>query len=470
MRGPASAFCDSLASRRFLTRVSIGAVPAPEGDPEKPLPLQFELPRPEVGAPAAPLLHVAPTVPLRALAKRALWILSAVLAAAIALFYGVLPWYIRRACVDEAEAHGLTLEIDGVEVGFRGFRLVGVRAAAVDIPQASLLARDVSVVASGLQPQNLTAHGLELSLIGDFRTIAAAVAKWRASSHGGQNGAWAPESLLVDGARVVWQRPIGENARAEAGGVHLDAVWRDRSLVVRAGSDNVAIAVPQGTLGPWRVDVERSPGTFRVRVVLDPGVPDACTILAFGDAEAITSVDVVVPRSPLLRLGVPPQLFGIAQELQVDSTIHYARRSPHRIEVTAKGGIFGLQAQGLKTGTDILWDVVASGDPQEGADAKPAQLAVGPLVGPLRGTFRTFDDGFRLDLAWRSAALPCAALDVPVGSRQLSEIAHQFRKLAEAASAARLSGTVAASGTLAFDSRDLAATTLTFIPEVKCPR
>jgi len=441
----------------------------PEGDPKKPLPLQFELPRQEVIAPAAPIHNAEPALPLLALAKRVVWTLISVLVVAIALFYVVLPWYIRRSCIDEAGTHGVELEIDRLEVGLRGFRLVGVRAAAVEVPQASLVARDISVVTSGLQVQTIAARGLELSLNGDFRGIAAALAKWRASSHGGQNGAWAPESLLVDGARIVWQRPIGENVRAEAGGVHLDVAWRERSFVLRAGSDNVAITAPQGTVGPWRVDVERSPSTSRVRIVLDPGVPDACTILAFGDAEAITSVDVVVPRSPLARLGVSPQLFGMPPELQIDSTIRYARRGPRRIELTAKGGIFGFHAQGLKTDVDVLWDVFASGDPQEGADAKPALLAVGPLVGPLRGTFKIFEDGFRADLAWRSAALPCTALDVPIASRQLPEIAHQFRKLTEAAVAARSSGTVAASGMLAFDSRDLAATTLTFTPEVKCP-
>jgi hypothetical protein len=444
-------------------------VPLPEGEPEKPLPLQFELPQQEVVAPAVPVRPAAPTLPLRTLAKRALWSLFAILVAAISLFYIVLPWHIRRVSIDEADAHGLAVEIDGVEVGLRGFRLVGVRAAASDIPQASLLARDLIVGTSGLQPQNVTAHGLELSLKGDFRTIAAALAKWRTSPHGGQSGTWAPESLLVDGARVVWQSPIGENARAEASGVHFDVVWKDRSFAVHASSDNVAITVPQGTIGPWRIDVDRGPSTSRVRVVLDPGVPDACTILAFGDAEAITSVDVVIPRSPVARLGISPQLVGAAQDLQIDSTIHYARQGPHRVEVTAKGGIFGLQAPELKT-FDVLWDVALSGDPQSGADAKKAQLAVGPLVGPLRGTFKTFDDGFRVDLAWRSAAVPCSAFDVPVGSRQLSEIAHQFRKLAEAAGTARSSGTIAASAMLAFDSRDLGVTTLTFTPEVKCPR
>ena len=443
-------------------------MPLLEDEPEKPLPLQFELPRQEIVAPAVPVPHAGPMVPLRALAKRALWSLVALLVAATTLFYFVLPWHIRRACVEEAEAHGLALEIDGVDVGFRGFRLVGVRAAATDIPQASLLARDLSVGTSGLQPQNITAHGLEVSLKGDFKTIAAGLAKWRTSPHGGQSGAWAPESLLVDGARVVWQSPIGENARAEAGGVHLDVVWKGRTFVMHAGSDNVAVTVPQGTLGPWRVDVDRSPSTSRVRIVLDPGVPDACTILAFGDAEAITSVDVVVPRSPVARLGVSPELLGVAQDLQIDSTIHYARQGPHRVEVTGKGGIFGLQAPELKV-FDVLWEVALSGDPQAGADAKKALLAVGPLVGPLRGTFKTFDDGFRVDLAWRSAAIPCSAFDVPVGSMQLSEIAHQFRKLAEAAGTRRSSGTIAASAMLAFDSRDLGATTLTFIPDVKCP-
>jgi len=393
-----------------------------------------------------------------------------VLAAAVtAVLMWLLPWIVRRECVAEAAAHGITLTVDDAQLGPGGFRLLGVHATAAALPGASAQAPQIDVATTGLRPDRMAVHGAQVTLIGSWRTVDAALTSWRASAQGGQSGAWAPATLVVDGSRVVWQGAFAENASIEAANARLDVTWPGTSATVHARSDEVALAVPGGKLGPWRVDLDRSPGTSRVRVALDPGVPDACTVLAVGDDERTISVDVVIPRSPLARLGLPPALLGLhGKSLQLAATAHYGALGTQRAEATTKGGLYGVEA-GLPIALDVAWDGSASGDSRAGLDVKKARLAVGPLVGSLTGVLKTFEDGFRVDLAWSGGPVPCAAFDAPLGAGNPFDVAYQLRKLAEGAGlTGKVTGDVRARGVLAFDSRDLGAAQASFVPEVQC--
>jgi hypothetical protein len=435
----------------------------------KALPLQLQLPaaqrppeRPErrrPGVAAGRWRSVGGAIGLAALA----------VVAGLCVFAFALPWYVRRQCIEEADAHGITLAIADVKIGAGGFRLLDVKATVAEIAGAGAAAPEVEVETAGLRPQKLSARGVELTLDGAWGAVTSAFAAWRASAHGGQGGAWAPSSLIVDGSRVVWRGPVGDNARVEAANVHLEATWKGGLQSVHGSSDSVKVDVPGGVLGPWRVDLDRAPGTSRVRVALDPGVPDACTVLVVGNDEAVTSFDAVVPRSPLARLGIPSPLVGLSGDgLQLDVAIHYALRSAARAEFAAKCGLHGVEAPGVPKRLDLAWEAAATGNPREGIDLKQARLSVGPLVGAVRGTLKTFLDGFRIDLAWKAGPVPCAAFDAPPAAGQPSDIATELRKLARSTGLARVSGDVSADGTLTFDSRDLGATAVGFAPVTTC--
>ena len=389
-------------------------------------------------------------------------------AAATAVIVWVLPWYVRRECIDEAAAHGITLTIDEVDLDGSGFHLIGVHATAAALPGATAQAPEVDVQTTGLHPDRMAVRRGELTLTGTWRTVDAAFAAWRASPQGGQGGAWAPTALVVDESRVVWQGPFAENARVEAANTHLDVTWGAPSATVHARSDNVVVAVPGGKVGPWRVDLDRTPGTSRLRLALDPGVPEACTILVVGNDEGTTNVDVKIPRSPLARLGLPPELLGLhGNALQAEAAAHYAALGADRGEATSKGGLYGIEA-GLPAPLDVAWDGSATGDRRSGLDVKKARLAVGPMVGTMTGTLKTFDDGFRVDLAWTGTPVPCAAFEAPLGTGNPFDVAFQLRKLAEGVGLAKVAGEVTARGELTFDSRDLGAARVEFKPEVKC--
>jgi hypothetical protein len=403
----------------------------------------------------------------------------AILGAVVALW--VLPWYVRRECIEEAAAHGITLEVDDATIETYGFRLVGVRATAADVPEAKAQAPELEVETRGLRPDKMTARRAELQMKGRWSTVDAALAKWRASPTGGQGGAWMPSTLVVDESRVVWQAPVGESERIDAANVHFEVTWEGATSELHARSDKVNLVVPGGTLGPWRVDVDRTPQggaganasvdkgkTSRVRIALDPSVPDACTVLVVGDDAHTTSVDVVVPRSPLARLGVPPELLGLkGSALQVQIDAHYVALGPQRADASSKGGLYAIDA-GLPRPLDVAWEVTTTGDPRTGLDLKKGRLAVGPLVGSLSGMLKKFDDGFRLDAAWTAGPVPCTAFEAPLDEAQPFDIGYQLRMLAQATGITKLKGDVSAQGSLAFDTRDLATARAEFTPDVKC--
>jgi hypothetical protein len=290
-----------------------------------------------------------------------------------------------------------------------------------------------------------------------------------------------PGTVAVDDSRVVWQGIIGENARVEASGVHVELAWRLRDAELHARSDHTIVDVPGGALGPWRLDIDRiPPGGFaadrtpvpasaRVRLALDPAVPDASTVLVVADEERTTAVDVAIPRSPLGRLGVPLALVGLhGKALQVEASAHYGAAGPTRADARAKGGVYAIEAPGMPRPIDIAWDLAASGAPAGGLDLKTGRLAVGPLVGVMTGMLKTFDDGFRVDLAWKAGPVPCSAFDTPLAAGAPFDIAYQLRKLAQATGLTKIDGDVTARASLVFDSRDLGMTRLDFTPEARC--
>lgn len=442
-----------------------------DDDSHKPLPLQLELPPVKPAVVGVPVRRAAERVESRPVPWKSLAAAFAgtAAAAAVALLW-LLPRYVRAQCVEQARAHGITLTLDDVTVEPSRFRLTNVVMTAVDLPGARLSAPEVEVETSWLQPKKVSAKGMEIDLQGRWGSLTRAFDEWGASDHGFKGSTWAALApIITDGSRVVWKDPIGEGARVEASGLHADVSWRPGGTVLHANSDNVLTVLPGGTLGPWRVDVDRAPGSARTCVALDPGIVGTCTVLVVGDDEATTAVDVTLPRSPASRLGIPLPMIGAqGKDLQVEATVHYATQGPARADLTVKGAVHGIEAHALPRALDVTWEGAMGGDATQGVDVKQARLAIGPLVGAVRGTFKRYDDGFRVDLGWNAGPVPCAAFDAPLAPDQPFDIGYQLRQLAESAGLTKLTGDVKAAATLTFDSRDLGSTVLRFTPEATC--
>ncbi len=453
------------------------APPEPPGDagdgPVKPAPLQLELP----AAPAVPAaVQMGPQrrrrgsgAPGRTIATRAVLVLLALVVAGAAAAAYWLPRWVRRQFIEAAAAHGITLTIEDATIEQGGFRLIGLHATADDVPGASASAPEVDVETSGLRPTRLTVRSADIEVSGAWAPAESALAKWRSSPRGGQGGDFIPPSIVVEDSRIVWKGAVGDAGRVEAAGMHLDATQRGDDTELHARSDKVTLGVPGGALGPWRVDIDRTPGMQRIRVALDPEVPDSSTVLVVGDDTRTAQVDVTVPRTPPARIGIPPELLGVhGRDLQIEASVHYTNLGPAHAEATARGALHAIEVPGLPKPIEVVWDGTAAGDATQGMDVKKARLAVGPLLGTVTGTLRAFDEGFRLALAWSAGPVPCNAFDAQIDEGTPFDIAYQLRKLAEATGLTKLSGDVSAQGSATIDSRDVGATHVEFLPVSTC--
>lgn len=462
------------------------APPTPPGDtgegPVKPAPLQLELP----AAQAVPAAVQKDPVPRRrraaagsgrtAATRAVLVILALGVAGAAAAAYW-LPRWVRQQFIEAAAAHGITLTIDDAKIEQGGFRLLGLHATAEDLPGASASAPEVDVETSGLRPTRLTVRGADIEVSGAWSPAENALARWRASPQGGQGGDFVPPSIVVEDSLIVWKGAVGDAGRVDAAGLHLDVTRRGDETELHARSDNVTLTVPGGVLGPWRVDVDHAPDgaapagplLSRIHVALDPQVPDSSTVLVVGDGTRTTQVDVTIPRTPPARIGIPPQLLGVhGKDLQVEASVHYTNLGPGHAEATARGAMHAIEVTGLPRPIEVVFDGTASGDASDGLDVKKAQLAVGPLLGTVTGTLRTFDQGFRLALAWSAGPVPCNAFDAQIDEETPFDIAYQLRKLAEATGLTKVSGQVSAHASATIDSRDVGATHVEFVPVATC--
>ncbi len=447
--------------------------PPPPDEKPQALPLALDLPmeRPDVkpAVVGVPLRGKAEPRSARGIAWRVAATVVAIAAIAAGAAVYLLPRWVRDQVIEAAAAHGVTLTVEGAGFEGSGFRLTGLRASAADLPGTSAEAPELVVETQSLKLSKLTLRAAVLTLDGPWSRVEALIDRWRAGTHGGVCSDCLPSELVVDGSRVVWTHPMPDGGNVEANDVHLGSAFRGNGAEVHVSSSKVTLDVPGGKLGPWRVDVDRTPGSSRVRVALDPAVPEACTVLVVGDDTHTSHVDVVIPRSPPARLGLPLSVLGLrGKDLQLEASIHYSDLGGDHAEASATGGVHGIEAPGVPRPLDVTWEASAAGDPRKGLDVKRARLAAGPLLGGLTGTLRTFDDGFRVELAWAAAAVPCAAFDTPLESGQPFDIAFQLRKLADAAGLTKLSGEVSARGTATFDSRDVGSTRLAFVPTVSC--
>jgi hypothetical protein len=451
----------------------MGGVSTEEEGPVKPAPLQLELP----AAPAVPA--TVQTEPARrksgggaagrAIAARVVLVLLALAIAGAAAAAYWLPRWVRREFIEAAAAHGITLTIEDAKIEPGGFRLLGLHATTDDLPGASASAPEVDVETSGLSPTRLTVRGADIEVSGAWSPAENALAKWRESPRGGQGGDFIPPSIVLEDSRIVWKGAVGDAGRVEAAGMHLDAMHRGNDTELHARSDKVTLGVPGGTLGPWRVDLDHASGTSRIHVSLDPQVPESSTVLVVGDDTRTTQVDVTVPRTPPTRIGIPPQLLGVrGKDLQIEASVHYTNLGPAHAEATARGAVHAIEVTGIPKPIEVVWDGTATGDSRQGMDVKKAQLAVGPLLGTVTGTLRTFDEGFRLALAWSAGPVPCKAFDTQIDEGTTFDIAYQLRKLAEATGITKLSGEVSAHGSATVDSRDVGANQVEFVPVSTC--
>jgi hypothetical protein len=161
-------------------------------------------------------------------------------------------------------------------------------------------------------------------------------------------------------------------------------------------------------------------------------------------------------------LGIP-----VDESLQVEGKLHFARRTPTKVEVEATGALYGLKLAGATAGVDVKAGLRLDGDPREALEVSQGVLLFGAFKARLTGKATFLRDGFRFDLAWRSAPRACSLAAQPDPSLNVLQFVTE-PSLLRGNNGAPGAGQTVVGGTFILDSRDLSQTRIVAAPGTKC--
>lgn len=390
------------------------------------------------------------------------------------------PAYVERQAVALAAEQGVTLSVSGARIGFGEVTLLGVAAAIPEIPGAHAAAEEVTVSLSGFAPESLATSGLEIALQGDARVLNAAFARYRAAHPG--LGSPTIKRVSMQSTHFLWLKPVGEATRVEGTDVSGELTCEvGVAAAPCAPKGHLTIGKLVSTLGagkelgPWRLDVDRTPSELKVILALDPTNPTLATITSIRDPKDTTSsIDLTIAKTPLKALGIGPLLLsmpgGSQEDLLVEAAVHV--RSPKA--ASADGALTltveRLRVPGMPGPTNAKIHLAWDGDPRQPMALKDGAFALGPFVGTVRGTLLPFDGGFRLDSSLESQAVPCSALAAQsVESSVGGALGASLGALAVAGGLTKsVTGTAELSGVVLLDTRDIPGARFTVVPKNSC--
>jgi serine/threonine-protein kinase len=384
------------------------------------------------------------------------------LVAAVVVVLLVLPIYAKHALVSAARDRGLAMTIDHVGVSLGSIEASGVAISSAEVPSVKVACKELRVV-STLSPQTVHLRGVDVRVTGSLADVSAQLDAWRARPTHGAGGS--VRSISVTGARVVWSKVFGEGYELELEdlGVELggaSALGDDLKLDAR----KVELRSPRGRLGPWGLAVERDRKSTRTRLELDPVVPDGPHALLVTAASLAPRLTVKVTRSPLLRLGIPPEALGLKGppevELDVEGTVDGGK-----LDASFSVALYGAKLGDAPNAIDMKLKGVLFGDARKPLDLQKGELVVGPFVAQTTGTITPLEPGgFRVDLSWKAAPIACEVL----AKRAAQGPAQLGLELAQTLGIAKVVGTAKASGLLSFDTTAPQKAALTMITNDTC--
>ena len=429
----------------------------------------------EVPAQEAPR-HVGPAtkaVPLTAGARGAGWTRLAILIVVIVVVLAgvllLLPMIVRDRILASAREAGIDLTVERVGIGLNGISLRGITAKPQRVPGAEVRAEEI--FASGFSAKEIRVHGLDVKLDGSVADIGPALLALYADNRARLAGSGGDaRKVSIVAAHVMWTGLLGEGTSLDAGelGTEIEskAVGAED---IRASVGHFDIKTKRTSFGPWAGSFERNATAARLRVLLDPPVPDGpSALLVWGvggidNKSSATHLTVKVPRSPFARLGIRPDDLGLPADpdTEVELKVEGGQSPSTRLEGQGRLDLFGVHLKGLKGPVDVKVEGAAAGLPGKPLDLVQTTATIGPFVANVTGSITPTDLGFRLDAAWRTLPISCEKL-AKAEAKALGPVAAAIQELARSTGAARVTGKAEASGIVKYDTRapDVATTTL----------
>jgi eukaryotic-like serine/threonine-protein kinase len=425
---------------------------------------------------------------------RWLWACGALAFGAFALALGSLfvPSYAKREAIEAAAARGVSLDIEEANGGYSAIHFRHVRAVLPDVPGAVVTMSDVDVELAWLRPQRARALGVDVLLDGPIAKTFDLVTLWYRGHQTGRDAGNVPDGLQVEvpAARLAWSHAFGNDGRIEAESISGELAPKGSARLgdeLHFTTSKLTMTSKAVVIGPWRLDVEGDPGATTIRVGFDPPVPDGPNAILSRIAAGKTELDVNIPRSPLLRLGIPPlALSGFKQvPEQAEMRLHSVRGADNRVDATLTAAFFGVKAPSVAVPLDIHVSGSVAGSATAPLELQGGVLTVGPIRATLSGPVSLRPDGdVGANLAWKTTPMPCAQF-LPRGQRAANDLAAQLgalsagsgdlaslgldvTALAQVAGIAKVEGNLSASGTVVFDSGDPTNTTFTMAAKNSC--
>lgn len=396
-------------------------------------------------------------------------IVATLLCVVIAVVLLVLPKVVRDRVVASAREAGVDLTVDRVGVGFGGVSLRGVIAKPQRVPGVVVTVDEIYAV--GFSAREVRARGIEIKIDGPITEVGPALLRVyednrpRLAGSGGE-----ARKVSISGARVTWTGLLGQGSRLDASDLGADLESRAAGAEeIRASMGRFEVKTAQALFGPWAMSFDRSAGTSRLRLLLDPPVPDGPSTLLVWSKASPLHLTVRIPRSPLARLGLRPTELGLPADpgTEVEMKLEGGQSPTTRTEGSGRIDLYGARLRGLNGPVDLKIEGSASGAPGKPLDLEKTVATVGPFTANVTGTITPNDTGFRLDAAWRTLPISCEKL-VRAEAKSLGPIAAALQDIAHSTGAARVTGTAQGSGVVRYDTKTPDDATMTFLSKEAC--
>ena len=381
----------------------------------------------------------------------------------------LLPMIARDRIIASAGESGIELTIDRVGIGLGGVALRGVTAKVARVPSAEIRADEI--FATGFSAREVRVRGLDVKLAGDVGEVGQSLLAFYEANRGRLAGGGAePRKISIVSAHLAWAGFLGEGTGFEAGEIGTDFESRGVGTEdIRANLGRFELKTKRTTLGPWAGSFERNAQTSRLRVVLDPPVPDGPNVLVVWGKASAPHLTVRIARSPLARLGIRPADLGLPADpgTELEMKLEGGQSPNGRIEGACRLDLFGVRLRGLKSPVDVKVEGSASGLPGKPIDLEKTTVTLGPFLATVTGTLTATDLGFRLDAAWRTLPVSCEKL-ARAEAKSMGPIAAALQDIAHATGAARVTGNANASGVVKYDTKSIDEATATLVTREAC--
>lgn len=445
-----------------------------KGVPELPVPA------PKQSAPAAPKQatpevklelayeptnRVAPP-PSTAPIRTAILVVAGILLVFVFLF--AVPFIVKSRAVSQAREAGFEMTAEHVGVGFGTATFKDVTLKAIKVPGVVIKIDQLGV--TGASVKELHAVGMDFELSGDPKDwdvgLMLLLSENRIRFAGTPQ---APRHFTIAGSHFAWTGVNGLGADASDVGIDVESRGNGNEDV-KVSIAKLLYKTPKTTIGPWGATVEETPTSNRVRVALDPAVPDGPSILAVtAPGTAATTITVNILRTSMVNLGLKPTELGLPADgsSEIESKMS-GTVTPDKITLTGTNQFWGLRVAGVPKPLDVMTTIGLEGPPGQTLDIQHgSNIQFGPFNAQLTGTVTTQVNGLRVDAIATAATISCATL-TRAQSNTMGSFTAMMGALGQAVTGLKPIGNVSLSASLKYDTSDPSATSVTWLAKETC--